>query len=97
MVPDSLGDLAGPAEGKITLPVTVCWFLRDRTFDLGDADDLLEAYEAVLGNGTLDDARAFLNATQLAKAWPFLRFDSGRRNAWEQKHPELRRPLPAAA
>jgi hypothetical protein len=89
VVPDSLGDLVGPADGKITLPVTTCWYLKDRTFDLGDRDDCLDAYEAVLGDGTLADATEFLNARRLAEVWPLLRFDARRRAAWEQRYPDL--------
>jgi hypothetical protein len=96
VVPDSLGDLDGPAEGKITLPVTTCWYQRDRTFDVGDLDDCLDAYEAVLGDGTLGDATRFLNPGRLTEVWPLLRFDARRRAAWERRHPELRRHLAAA-
>lgn len=82
-VPDTLGDLKGPAEGTVELPVSTCWYLKDRTFDLDDPDDRLDMYEAVLGDGTLADITGYLNAGLLVEMWAQLRFDRRRREGWE--------------
>lgn len=94
-VPESLGDLSGPAAGKITLPVSICWWLPDLTFDISDPDDIRDAYEAVLGHGSRFDAARYLNEQRLRQLWPHLRFDISRRLAWERQHPELRQAAAA--
>jgi hypothetical protein len=87
----ALADLDGPADGILELPVSVCWSLADRRFDLADPAQVRSAYKFVL-----DAARCaehlipYLNAALLKDAWPDLGMPRRKRIAWEAVNPELR-------
>lgn len=94
-----LADLNGPHDGILELPLTICWSLEDRRFDLADRDQVRRAYKFVL-----DAARRaehlipYLNAALLQDVWPDLGLPPKRRTAWESVNPELRsRPASTAA
>ena len=70
--PSSLGALAGPSEGTLTLPVTVHWG-PDATVDLSTADGVEKAYESLVREGTSQQQEALLNADLLRRVWPQLR------------------------
>jgi hypothetical protein len=96
--------LGGPAAGKVELPVWLFWSSRDRSFDLGNADERAWLYEIVLREAARpDDLMAHLNADVLVRIWPEIRrrLPAGVRLAWEEKHPQLRAgtavPVPAAS
>lgn len=90
-VPASLADLRGPATGTVTLPHRLYWTRGGRVFDLGDRDDALDAYEAVLdAAGSLADVTRFLNGSLLAGLWGEIYIPREKRAAWEQAFPELR-------
>ncbi|KPI22815.1 hypothetical protein ACGFZJ_42070 [Streptomyces sp. NPDC048253] len=95
-LPSSLGDLSGPVEGVVTLPLHLAWSGL-RTFDLGDEKLLLGLYRIVLINGKHEDFTHYLDASRLVAYWPVLRKMLGRgvRTAWEDSFPQLR--LAAAA
>jgi hypothetical protein len=85
--------LSGPAAGKVELPVWLFWSGRDRSFDLGNADERAWLYEIVLREaGRPDDLMVYLNADVLVRTWPEIRMrlPEGVRLAWEEKHPQLR-------
>jgi hypothetical protein len=95
----SLADLHGPPDGTLELPLSICWSLEDRRFDLADRDQVRRAYRFVL-----DAARPpghltpYLNATLLQNVWPDLGLPRPKRTAWEELNPELRtRPAATAA
>ncbi len=94
-LPDSLGDLFGPVEGVVTLPLHLAWSGL-RTFDLGDEKLLLGMYRIVLLNGRHEDYTHYLDASLLVASWPVLRKMLGRgvRTAWESRFAQLQ---PAAA
>ena len=85
--------LSGPSAGQVELPVWLFWSGRDRSFDLGDADERAWLYETVLREaGRPDDLMAYLNGDVLVGIWPEIRMrlPEGVRLAWEAKHPQLR-------
>lgn len=85
--------LGGPAVGKVELPIWLFWSGRDRSFDLGNADERAWLYEIVLREaGRPDDLMTCLNAKVLVRIWPEIRMrlPEGVRLAWEEKHPQLR-------
>jgi hypothetical protein len=85
--------LSGPSAGQVELPVWLFWSGRDRSFDLGDADERAWLYETVLREAARpDDLMAYLNGDVLVSIWPEIRMrlPEGVRLAWEAKHPQLR-------
>ena len=85
--------LSGPSTGTVELPVWLFWSGRDRSFDLGNADQRAWLYETVLREAARpDDLMVYLNADLLVSVWPEirLRLPEGVRLAWEDKHPQLR-------
>ena len=95
----ALADLDGPGSGILELPISICWSLEDRRFDLADRDQVRRAYKFVI-----DAARGsknivpYLNAALLKDVWQDLGLPRIRRAAWEELNPELRsRPAATAA
>lgn len=83
-VPTSLSVLAGPAGGRVTLPVSVysSGLGTMRVFDLDDEVQRIGVYEVVLAEGTVADQRRFLNAEHLREVWPRLWLSPTVRAAW---------------
>jgi hypothetical protein len=80
------------------LPQRLFWSGAGRVFDLSDADQLLEMYEAIFDAARSEaDLAEHLNRGILARVWPDLALSPRARLAWEQAHPELARlELPRA-
>lgn len=90
-VPESLDELTGSLVGVVTLPLRLSWSgpADRRAFDLAIDHDRRMLYEAVLTEGTVDDVRSYVNATELLRLWSVLWLSPHVRRAWE--------PLIAAA
>jgi len=86
--PSSLAVLAGPADGVLSMPLTVHWG-PDPTADLSTADGLEKAYENLVREGTTAQQEEFLNADLLRRVWPHLRLPIRCRDTWETRFPEL--------
>ncbi|MEV0158301.1 hypothetical protein AB0H57_32100 [Micromonospora sp. NPDC050686] len=90
VVARTLAELAGPTRGVVELPVRLMW-CGERTFDLGDPDDLLWMYENVLRESTrADDLRQLIDGRTLRRVWHRLNLPHGVRQAWESRHRGLR-------
>jgi hypothetical protein len=89
--PSSLDSLVGPADGVVTLPITVHWG-PDPTADLSTADGVEKAYENLVREGTREQQERLLNAALLQQVWPQLRLPKRCRALWEARFPELSRP-----
>ncbi|PWU51206.1 hypothetical protein DLJ46_05375 [Micromonospora globispora] len=90
MVARTLAELTGPTRGVVELPVRLMWS-SERTFDLGDPDDLLWMYENVLRETTrTDDLRNLINGRTLRRVWRRLNLPKSVRLAWESRHRGLR-------
>ncbi len=89
-LPRRLEDLHGPAEGRLTLPIGLCWSGL-RSFDLDNRRHRLSAYRIVLTTGDKKDAERFLHPERLVTDWPYQRRLLGLhyRRAWESRFPEL--------
>ncbi len=82
----SLGDLRGPAQGTVELPLWLFWSSPDHTFDLTKPSDLRSMYEIVLGDARRPDDLAYLRGDTLIALWPRLCLPEGVRRAWEDHH-----------
>ncbi|WP_410809188.1 hypothetical protein [Micromonospora sp. 067-2] len=90
VVARTIAELAGPTHGLVELPVRLMWN-AERTFDLGDPDDLLWMYENVLRETTrAEDLRVLINGRTLRRVWRHLNLPRGVRQAWESRHRGLR-------
>ncbi|TYB67203.1 hypothetical protein FXF51_15020 [Nonomuraea sp. PA05] len=87
-VPESLGDLQGPADGVVALPPHLAWS-GFTEFDLAKPMVRMEMYRTVITAGRRVDYEAYLNADHLVSDWPTLRrgLGPGYRHAWEKKLP----------
>lgn len=99
-LPERLEDLAGPAAGRVELPLHVAWSGL-RTYDLGKPRLRMSLYRTVLAEGQRDDVVALLDRDLLIAQWPVLRSLVSRhvRQAWEEAFPRLAdaaRPASAA-
>ncbi|MFI6738074.1 hypothetical protein ACIBI9_34560 [Nonomuraea sp. NPDC050451] len=85
-VPDSLGDLHGPAEGVVALPMHLAWSGLTE-FDLSKPGVRMEMYRTVITTGRRVDYETYLNADLLVGDWPVLRrgLGPGYRHVWEKK------------
>ena len=91
LVVNDLGDLRGPAQGTVELPIWLFWSSADHTFDLSKPFMLRSMYETVLREAARpEDLTTHLNGETLAAVWPELHLPKGVRLAWEERHPELR-------
>ncbi len=90
VVARTLTELTGPTRGVVELPVRLMWN-AERTFDLGDLDQLLWMYENVLREtASADDLRTLINGRTLRRVWRLLNLPRGVRLAWESRHRGLR-------
>lgn len=96
LVADDLSALRGPVHGTVELPLRLFWSAPDRRFSLDDPDERKLVYQTVLREASRpEDLTAFLDGGTLAELWPDLYLPHGVREAWEDRHPALRR-VPAA-
>jgi hypothetical protein len=85
-----------PRPGRTPL-VTADLADPDRTFDLSDPDMLRSMYEKVLREAIrTDELTRFLNGGTLVAVWRDLFLPRAVRQAWEDRHPVLRRAAAAA-
>jgi hypothetical protein len=98
VVPADLTDLRGPDSGQVELPQRLFWSGPGRTFDIADADQVLEMYEAVFDAArSAADFAEYVNAELLTRLWPELALSPRVRRAWETAHPRLRPETAVAA
>lgn len=89
-IPRSLASLAGPAAGRVSLPLRLAWSGLTE-FDVADSGDRLTLYCIMLDCGQLDDVVEFVNADHLRADWPRIRRLTSRRliALWEYRLPGL--------
>lgn len=92
-----LSALQGPVAGTVELPLRLFWSAPDRRFSLDDPEERKLLYQTVLREASrLEDLTGLLDAGTLIGLWPELYLPRGVRQAWEDRHPVLRRvPAPA--
>ncbi|WNI18092.1 hypothetical protein [Actinacidiphila sp. ITFR-21] len=92
VLPETLGDLMGPASGHALLPTALDWSQQTH-YDLSVDKDRRRLYETVIREACDPaDLRRFLNAGLLQCLWPTLWLPARLKAAWEDRFPELRRP-----
>ncbi|MDH2393874.1 hypothetical protein QCN29_35000 [Streptomyces sp. HNM0663] len=89
-LPASLEDLAGPAHGRVELPLHIAWSGL-RAYDLDRPRQCMSLYRTVLAEGQHDDLLRLLDHQLLLAQWPVLRTLVSRhiRRAWEDAFPTL--------
>jgi hypothetical protein len=89
-VPSSLSQLAGPADGRVSLPVRLAWS-GPSEFDVSDPGQRLTLYCALLDCGQREDIVRYINADLLRQDWSRIRRLTARRliALWEQILPDL--------
>ncbi|MEU9741646.1 hypothetical protein AB0E12_20925 [Micromonospora chersina] len=89
-IPASLGLLAGPDQGRVSLPVRLAWS-GPTEFDVTDPRERLTLYCLLLDCGQPDDFIRYVNPTLLRRDWPRICRLTARRltRLWERKLPEL--------
>ncbi|MFI1993019.1 hypothetical protein [Actinoplanes sp. NPDC020271] len=94
-VPDRIDDLHGNSLGVLEVPHHMaCGHASRRRYDLEDPAQLRHAYAQVLceaaGCGEVED---LINPAMLRRVWRDLHLPSRVREAWETRHPSLRRTV----
>ena len=84
-MPTSLDELNGTLVGVVTLPLRLSWSgpVDRRAFDLAIEHDRRMFYEIVLTEGTIDDVRNYVDATELVRLWSDLWLSPHVRRAWQ--------------
>jgi hypothetical protein len=91
VVTATLDELHGPTSGIVELPNRLLW-RPDRTVDLDDTWSREWAYALVLRESrNREDLRNWLDGELLRQLWPELNLPRGVRQAWQDRHPALRR------
>jgi hypothetical protein len=91
LVAGTLAELTGPDHGVVELPLRL-WWNPHRTFDLDQHTMLLWMYENVLREAVRqDELRRFLHGPTLQRVWAELNLPRDVRQAWQSRHPGLRR------
>jgi hypothetical protein len=95
IVPDRIDKLHGNSLGVLEVPHHMaCGHASRRRYDLEDPAQLRHAYERVLceaaGCGEVED---LINPATLRRVWRDLHLPSRVREAWETRHPSLRRTV----
>jgi hypothetical protein len=91
VVVDDLTLLHGPANGVVTLPITLNWTPRSR-YDLSSETAVRSLYQVVLREAhTEDEIETYLNPDLLQRLWPTLTLPRPVRQFWEAQHPTLTR------
>jgi hypothetical protein len=90
LLPETLGELAGPVTGVIQLPLRLDWSERTE-FHLDDLAERNVMCERVIREATrADDLRSYLNEQVLRQAWGRLFLPARVRRSWDDRFPELR-------
>ena len=91
LVAPDLTALQGPATGVVTLPRVLFWSAEDASFDLDEPAQRRQMYEHVLREArTLEHLTTYLNGILLVYLWQEI-YNEQVRQAWEAKHPVLRK------
>jgi len=86
-----LADLHGPTSGVVELPLRLFW-QPDRHVDLDSPGLLPWMYETVLREAhSVEELEQWLDGPTLERVWPDLYLPAVVRQAWQQRHPVLRR------
>lgn len=86
-----LAGLRGPASGTVHLPLWLYWSGPSPAFDLADPFMRRWLYQTVLREASSpEDLTSYLNQDILITTWPDLHLPAGIRQAWQERHPELR-------
>jgi hypothetical protein len=89
VLPDTLGELAGPLSGAVRLPLRLDWSERTE-FHLDDPAERNVMYERVIREATsVDDLRSYLNGAMLREVWRSLFLPVRARRIWEERFPDL--------
>lgn len=86
--PERLEDIHGPSEGILTLPLRVYWGPKAEC-DLGEPEDVIKAYQAILREAVREDQEELLNAALLRQMWGQLMLPARCRDLWENRFPQL--------
>lgn len=90
LLPETLGELAGPLAGVVQLPLRLDWSERTE-FHLDDPAERNVMYERVIREATrADDLRSYLNEQVLRQVWNQLFLPARVRRTWEDRFPDLR-------
>jgi hypothetical protein len=90
LLPDTLGELAGPVTGVIQLPLRLDWS-DHMVFHLEEPAERNLMYERVIREATrANDLRSYLNESVLRQVWSLLFLPRSVRQSWEQRFPDLR-------
>jgi hypothetical protein len=91
VVPRTLDELQGPAQGRIVLPGRLNVF-DDASYDLDQPKSVSRLYESVLFQATsIDDLRSWINPERLREHWRRIMLPPGLRELWERRFPQLGR------
>jgi hypothetical protein len=86
-----LANLHGPTSGVVELPLRLFW-QPDRHVDLDSPGLLPWMYETVLREAhSVEELEQWLDGPTLERVWPDLYLPAVVRQAWQQRHPVLRR------
>ena len=90
LLPETLGELVGPLDGAVRLPLRLDWSERAE-FHLDDPAERNVLYERVIREATrIDDLRTYLNGAVLREVWRSLFLPVRVRRIWEERFPDLR-------
>ena len=90
LLPETLGELAGPVTGVVQLPWRLDWSERTE-FHLDDPGERNVMYERVIREATrAEDLRSYLNEGVLRQVWGRLFLPARVRRSWEDRFPDLR-------
>jgi hypothetical protein len=94
-VPDRIDDLHGNSLGVLEVPHHMaCGHASRRRYDLADPAQLRHAYEQVLCEAAgCREVENLINPATLRRVWRDLHLPSQVREAWEARHPGLRRTV----
>ncbi len=91
IVVTDLDSLRGPLRGSVELPLRLYWSGPSPVFDLGEPYLRRWMYQIVLREASRpDDLTRYLDRDTLIAVWPQLDLPRGVRQAWEERHPQLR-------
>ncbi len=91
LVAPDLSALRAPVTGTVELPLRMFWY-PVRTFDLGQPGFLEWVYRIVLREARHpEDLTRYLDGDTLVRLWPGLHLPPGVQQAWEARHPGLRK------
>jgi hypothetical protein len=90
LLPETLGELAGPLTSLVLLPLRLDWSERTE-FRLDDPAERNVMYERVIREATrAEDLRSYLNEQVLRQVWNQLYLPARARRTWEERFPDLR-------